>query len=109
MEPSFKDGDILLVRTSDNLLWDYFCNKETEEIFLRQTLQEFEAIHCSVTPAATIQKPPLPLTGDIVVYKDPSDYGAARQKLNVKRVVGLGGQIVSSVWKQDQQTSTSEC
>jgi signal peptidase I len=99
MEPSLKDGDILLVRKSDNMLWQYWNNKTSDKLsesvertFQRDRLEEFEALHCSTTPSI-IQKPPMPLTGDVVVYKDPRDYNP-QQKMNIKRVVGLGGQIV---------------
>eukprot|EP00980_Cylindrotheca_fusiformis_P005299 scaffold1136_cov146-Cylindrotheca_fusiformis.AAC.12 len=119
MEPSLKDGDILLIRRSDNILWQYWKNynntntttitttttaaaaaagnESAERMVQRQTLEEFEARHCATNPSLLLQKPPMALTGDVVVYIDPSDYYHSfwrRPKVNVKRVVGLGGQIV---------------
>jgi signal peptidase I len=95
MEPTLQDGDVLLVRKSDGLLWDYILNQKegVERTLERQSLQDFEEVNCSATPYNWLmKKPPTPLTNDIVVFNDPEVFGV--RKWNIKRVVGLGGQIV---------------
>lgn len=59
----------------------------------RQVLKR-EAIHCSSHPSPdlVLRRPPIPVTGDVVVYQDPTAYGNGKK--NIKRVVGLGGQMV---------------
>ena len=61
----------------------------------RRRLLEYEATHCyihgSPNPSWLMQRPPVPLTGDIVVYQNPHEYPTT---WNIKRVIGLGGQVV---------------
>lgn len=94
MEPTLKDGDIVFVRKSDGIWQQQTRQKEaTEKKIERQTLEDFEQAHCSASPYYWLLKnPPLPLTGDIVIYKDKESYNSS--KWNIKRVVGLGGQVV---------------
>ena len=127
MEPTMYDGDLLLVRKSDNPWWQqltkyvkhnlkqcysYLGEKKdwpnndrnldekdpepAERILERRTLKDYERQHCATTPSLQI-KPPMALLGDIVVYKDPKYYYCQAElnaRLNVKRVIGLGGQVV---------------
>jgi len=117
MEPTLKHGDLLLIRKSDNPWWSqltkiakhnfkkYVLEKDNEDmdeedsepperILERRTLKDYERQHCSTAPSLQI-KPPLALSGDIVVYKDPQYfYHMNERRLSVKRVVGLGGQVV---------------
>ena len=100
MEPTLKDGDVVFVRKSDGLLQKRTWQKEeeyeeeVERKLERQKLQDFEEENCSASPFYWfIKKPPLPLTEDVVVYKDP-EYYSERNKYCIKRVIGLGGQIV---------------
>ena len=65
-----------------------------DAIMERQKLEDFEQENCSASPFYWfVKKPPLPLTGDVVVYKD-KEYYSESKKSCIKRVVGLGGQVV---------------
>ncbi|KAL3929382.1 MAG: hypothetical protein SGBAC_012237 [Bacillariaceae sp.] len=69
-------------------------SEPVERILERRTLKDYERRHCQTMPSLQI-KPPLALSGDIVVYKDPQYfYHMNDRQLSVKRVVGLGGQVV---------------
>ena len=94
MEPTLHDGDIIVVRRSDGFWRKYYHTDTTEKAAERQQVNALEKLYCNPSGAISwfLQKPPLPLTGDIVVYKDPEYFSA---KWNVKRVIGLGGQVVS--------------
>ena len=110
MDPTLKDGDIILMRRSDNLLHQKlqeFMNKrgegeegngQDEVVRLkkeeeRQRVKIFERNHCSQmdSPIWFVKKPPIPATGDVVVFCDPTEYPP---KWNIKRVIGLGGQVL---------------
>ncbi|CAJ1947679.1 unnamed protein product [Cylindrotheca closterium] len=126
MEPTLRHGDLLLVRKSDNPWWSqltkfvkynfkkYVLEKEGEDldeedsepperIVERRTLKDYERLHCATSPSLQI-KPPLALSGDIVVYKDPQYFFHMNErKLCVKRVVGLGGQVVMVPFSRDEK------
>jgi signal peptidase I len=101
MGPTLKDGDVVLVRRSDHAwqqqLRDYIRGRASDAADLdkqeeRDKVKEFEKVYCSQTaPIWLVRKPPIPATGDIVVFRDPAEYPA---KWNIKRVIGLGGQVV---------------
>lgn len=116
MEPTLKSGDVILVRKSNwNPLFpppkEDGIGKSTEEgkdggsskngerfkryrrrELDRQRMEQWERENCNVViPPWALQSPPVPVRGDIVVYKDPNYYNTS---WNVKRVIGLGGQVV---------------
>ena len=98
MEPTLMDGDIVVVRKFDGLLWRRLGPEKEEEAkdeslkLERIRLQEWEQTHCNQTPPPfLIKKPPMAITGKVVVFQDPEEYPA---KWNIKRAIGLGGQVV---------------
>jgi len=61
----------------------------------RRRVLEYEGEQCNVnpTPDLILRCPPIPVTGDIVVFQDPTKY-FPNHSWNIKRVIGLGGQMV---------------
>ena len=93
MEPSLRHGDIIVVRKSDGI-WQKQTRKEEDPMlaFQRQHQADLERRYCHSNGASwLIHKPPMPVVDDIVVFKDPTQYPWS---YSVKRVVGLGQQIV---------------
>lgn len=93
MEPSLKNGDVLVVRKSDGI-WQRQTRKNEDPFLTSQRLQQYELeyTHCNASaPSLLVNKPPMPIVGDIVVYKDPTEYP---WRYCIKRIVGLGQQIV---------------
>lgn len=100
MEPSLKSGDIVVLRKADGF-WQRWTRhrdiendsgEDPERIVQRRRQIELEISQChSNGPSRILQRPPLPVVGDIVVYQDPTEYPV---KYSIKRVVGLGAQIV---------------
>lgn len=94
MEPSLRHGDIVVVRKSDGI-WQKQTRNKTEDpivTFQRQQQIDLEKIHCHSNGVSwLIHKPPIPVVDDIVIYKDPTEYP---WKYSIKRIVGLGQQIV---------------
>mmetsp|Transcript_53322 Transcript_53322/g.59592 ORF Transcript_53322/g.59592 Transcript_53322/m.59592 type:complete len:226 (+) Transcript_53322:31-708(+) len=113
MEPTLFCGDIVVVRKSDGF-WQRWTRslkvgkeKEQEEeegkvklknndnnewAIERGKILLFEKDHCNSNGyIGLLKKPPIPITGDIVVYKDPEKYP---DQLNVNRVSAIGGQTV---------------
>jgi hypothetical protein len=97
MEPTLKDGDVLLVRKSD--VWNPWAfaspSDDDAKQVERQKLKQVEQMHCKSNESNSwlLQKPPSILSGSVVVYKSPQEYPAA---WTIKRVIGLGGQVVGS-------------
>jgi signal peptidase I len=130
MEPTLRDGDILVVRKSDGLWQKYTRRTRANDQYVngngsgnvndvdlerrrqdeRDRSLDFEKVHCSSNgPSWLVHKPPMPVTGNLVVYKDPSAYYNS-PKWNIKRVVGLGGQVVllpSNRFRKSSTTTTS--
>jgi signal peptidase I len=69
----------------DDIRWDYE----------RRKVLKYESEYCNVNPNPNVwlRRPPVPVAGDIVVFHDPSTYGPS-SAWNIKRVIGLGGQMV---------------
>ena len=112
MEPTLYNGDIVVVRKSDGIWQRYTRNwpkKQQNEYsddnddddmdkencdwaIERGHVLAYEKDHCrSSSFTGCVRSPPVPVTGNIVVYKDPQTYPP---KWNIKRVIGLGGQVV---------------
>eukprot|EP00536_Pseudo-nitzschia_multiseries_P012289 jgi/Psemu1/208220/e_gw1.462.10.1 len=111
MEPTLFHGDIVVVRKSDGFWqhWTRSFDKATIErkegnyeherttdnnqwAVERERVLAFEREHCNSNGAiGLLRKPATPITGDIVVFKDPEKYP---DRWNIKRVVALGGQIM---------------
>lgn len=130
MEPTLKDGDVVVVRKSDGIWqrwtrqWpkqqqqhiDHSTRDEVEEnatidtpsssfddddgdgngdyrwAIERGNVLEYEKDHCRSSPrTGWLRTPPVPTTGNIVVFQDPETYPS---QWNIKRVIGLGGQVV---------------
>ena len=118
MEPTLFSGDIVVVRRSDGLWqrwkWptssssvgnDY--NKQTVE---RERILTYEKKHCNSNGVVgLLRKPPTPITGNMVVFKDPAKYP---DQWIIERVVATGGDAVrtdlqSSLAKESKHCSTT--
>ncbi|GKZ00439.1 hypothetical protein MPSEU_000996500 [Mayamaea pseudoterrestris] len=102
MEPTLRDGDVLFIRKSDfgiipetlwNIIFDVSGNHDDQSKD-RARLIRYESLHGigNEQHARVYSNPPVALNGQVVVYKDP-DAGIP-SKLCVKRLVGVGGQLV---------------
>lgn len=99
MEPTLSKGDLVVVRKAEGFWqrWTRPLNGDENHhnnIWLaeRSKILNLEKEHCQSNGAiGLLRKPPVPITGDIIVYKDPHKYP---DRLNVKRVTALGGQTV---------------
>ena len=104
MEPALFDGDVVVVRKSDGF-WQRFTrpigndsqgrqadrHKHQRWAAERERVLSYEREHCNSNGSiGLLRKPATPITGDIVVFKDPEKYP---DRWNIKRVVALGGQI----------------
>lgn len=102
MEPTLRDGDIVLVRKSDRgALLDAIIgiivgdSAETPQNTERARVMRYEwaqGIPKLAPTSRLYETPPLAVSGDVVVFKDPST--AFPSQLCVKRVLGAGGQYV---------------
>jgi signal peptidase I len=115
MEPTLSDGDVIVVRKADGL-WQRWTRTWPPNVAVdtpkgrsivdpfdsssscyawaveRSHVLEYEKEHCRSSPrTGWLRTPPVPVTGNIVVFQDPEIYPS---KWNIKRVNGLGGQIV---------------
>ena len=109
MEPSLYDGDILLVRKSDiypDRLWHHWTSQTydegTEEAEEQQNALRVMALDAQCDrpighkqTAYTYLRPPSIYTpGCVVVFRAPNAEKYPMSEYRVKRVIGLGGQIV---------------
>jgi inner membrane protease subunit 1 len=117
MEPTLYEGDVLVVRKSDGL-WQRWTRRwrpdgprndddndgdDHQWAVERGRVLEWEQTNCRSGPhTGWVRTPPVPVTGDVVVFRDPERYPST---WNVKRVIGLGGQTVLS----KAPSSSSSC
>mmetsp|Transcript_8343 Transcript_8343/g.11977 ORF Transcript_8343/g.11977 Transcript_8343/m.11977 type:complete len:245 (+) Transcript_8343:202-936(+) len=107
MEPALQDGDILLVRKSDilpHLDWKRWTSSSTsyEEEEAHQTAirviahdaQSGRPIGENNVGYTYLHPPTIHQLGAVVVYRAPDAEKYPSSEYRVKRVVGLGGQIV---------------
>ena len=107
MEPALLHGDIILVRKSDiypDRLWRKWTSvaKSYEEEELNQNALKVLALDASsgvpvgdTIIAKTYLKPPtIHQLGSVIVFKAPDASKYPTSEFRVKRVIGLGGQIV---------------
>lgn len=104
----------MVVRKSDGI-WQKQTRKEEDPVltFQRQQQIDLERTHCHSNGVSwLIHKPPIPVVNDIIIYKDPTEYP---WRHCIKRVVGLGQQIVmmpsnrykpASKYQMDNSTGT---
>jgi signal peptidase I len=121
MEPTLYNGDIVVVRKSDGIWqrwtrhWPHHQQQndttvaattgDHEWAIERGRVLAYERDNCrSSAFTGWIRTPPVPVTGNIVVYKDPETYPP---KWNIKRVIGLGGQVVRTTIKTENTATTS--
>jgi signal peptidase I len=112
MEPTLKNGDILLIRKADfpilgrigrrlgvgyksdidESLLDN--NDNADEETKRRRLREYEFQHFASRENAGVwvRWPPSPVKGQIITYRSPDAYPP---DLVIKRVIGVSGQVVS--------------
>lgn len=86
MEPTFKSGDIVLVRKSDTPLVKRPDSRNDKDL----NAVRFNEARLGISGDLLISKPPLVTKGDVVVFHSPSD----PRETCIKRVIGLGGQHV---------------
>ena len=105
MEPTLFSGDILVVRKADGIWqrWKLPSNSsettdekkidELNEVFAkRQQILDYEKEHCNSNGAiGLLRKPPTPITGNIVVFKNPDKYP---DRWSIERVLATGGETV---------------
>lgn len=100
MEPSLRDGDIVLVRKCDSgALVDavgrlFFSSEEETERARVRRYEQLQGASQYIPASKFYDCPPTALSGHVVVYKDPEK--AFPTELAVKRVVALGGQWLRS-------------
>jgi signal peptidase I len=87
MEPSLRDGDVLLVRKAD-ILPLVARNSSEEDMALRARILSVEGHQRSILLA----RPPVVLPGDVIVFCSPKT--AFPNEDHIKRVMGVGGQMV---------------
>jgi len=93
MEPTLKDGDVLLVRKSD-IFANYGFTQSKDEAD-RARIKRIEATMNANPDHPIMSTPPLVLPGNIVVFLSP--HTAFPHEYRVKRVIGVGGQMVCKI------------
>jgi len=137
MEPTLYDGDIVVVRSADGF-WQrwtkrqdikspqhngesgfvdddddddesYIDDDDSRWSYERRRVLQYEGEHCNVnsTPDLILRCPPIPVTGDIVVFQDPTTY-FPNHSWNIKRVIGLGGQLVLVPFDDDDDADNDD-
>ncbi len=97
MEPTLFSGDILVVRKADGF-WQRWTMREEEKAVDKASLERerilaYERDHCNSNGAiGLLRKPPIPISGNIVVFKNPEKYP---DQWNIERVLATGGETVS--------------
>ena len=87
MEPSLREGDVVLVRKAD--IFTFLPSSLTEEeLTTRACMLRIEGN----TQSLLLSRPPLVLPGDVVVFCNPNK--AFPNEHNIKRVMAVGGQMV---------------
>jgi signal peptidase I len=87
MEPSFRDGDVLVVRKVDILPMVPIGSSE-EDVASRARILRAEGHQHSILFA----RPPMVLPGQVIVFCSPKT--AFPNEYHIKRVIGVGGQMV---------------
>ena len=87
MEPSLRDGDVILVRKADVASF-LVPSKSEEDVIMRTRILQREGGARSLLLA----RPPMVTPGDVVVFASPST--AFPNEYHIKRVMGIGGQMV---------------
>jgi len=93
MEPSLSHGDIVIVRKSDGI-WQRKTRTDEDPMitFQREHQRDLEQTHCNANGVGwLLHRPPMPVVGDVIVFQDPGEYPP---RYNIKRIVGLGQQII---------------
>jgi signal peptidase I len=92
MEPTLKDGDVVLVRKSD-VLSDFNLTTTPDDATDRARLKRMEATMSNSIDHPIISRPPIVVAGHVVVFTSPKT--AFPHEYRVKRVAAVGGQLVS--------------
>lgn len=108
MEPTLFSGDVLVVRKADGF-WQRWTNSTKEETEIdgsaveRERILAYERDHCNSSGAiGLLRKPPTPITGNIVVFKNPETYP---DQWSIKRVLGTGGETATRDTKMGRTVS----
>ena len=110
MEPSLYDGDVLLVRKSDfmpNRLWQYWASQADDGTdagdecqnalrVMAHDVQSDRPIGEFWTKYTYLHPPTIHVPGSVLVFRAPDAEKFPSAEYRVKRVIGLGGQIVRS-------------
>ncbi len=91
MEPTLKEGDVLLVRKSD-VLSDFHFMTEPDDATDRARIKRMEASISNSIDHPLISRPPIAVVGHVVVFTSPKT--AFPHEYHVKRVAAVGGQLV---------------
>ena len=87
MEPSLKEGDILLVRK-----FDWFFSRVKDNPETKRTDKDLGTNSYRYSFAPILHCPPIVSPGQVVVFASPAT--AFPSENHVKRVVGIAGQVV---------------
>jgi signal peptidase I len=90
MEPALKDGDMILVRKTD-FFPNYSISSESDDEKDLARSEKLELINSGYN-AGIISSPPMVFQGHVVVFASPKT--AFPKEYHVKRVTGIGGQMV---------------
>uniref|UniRef100_A0A6T9YI78 Mitochondrial inner membrane protease subunit 2 n=1 Tax=Pseudo-nitzschia arenysensis TaxID=697910 RepID=A0A6T9YI78_9STRA len=96
MEPTLFPGDILVVRKADGF-WQRWTTTKEEAIdetasVERERILAYERDHCNSNGAiGLLRKPPIPISGNIIVFKNPEKYP---DQWSIQRVLATGGETV---------------
>ena len=102
MEPTLFWGDILVLRKADGF-WQRWKLPTTsigleekddldETSIKRERILVYEREHCNSNGSiGLLRKPPTPIAGNIVIFKNPEKY---TDRWSIERVIATGGETV---------------
>lgn len=105
MEPALQDGDVVLVRKADFFTWRMISDEpltfselveksDVDKLDEQNDRRNLARINAMLGSRRGIlwTRPCQPMKGDVILYKSPNHFH--HSQLQMKRVIGLGGQRV---------------